>query len=135
MQVPDWMHPLFQQAWKIVINLEKYTFMKPSQSISQSFPAVMMIIFDRILENNPYGCILHIKYLVLKSSLKIYFFIPLWFHYSKDTLNYKNNLWPDLGKPTFWAHLPGGIKTTVSLSRNELYVSNLTARKLDSCFM
>ena len=73
-------------------NLEKYTFMKPSQSISQSFPAVMLIIFDRILENNPYGCILHIKYLVLKSSLKIYFFIPLWFHYSKDTLNYKNNL-------------------------------------------
>ena len=31
-------------------------------------------IFDRILENHPYGRILHNKYLVLKSSLKILFF-------------------------------------------------------------
>ena len=30
-------------------------------------------ICDRILENHPYGHILHIKYLVLKSSLKILF--------------------------------------------------------------
>jgi len=29
----------------------------------------MNIICDRILENHPYGCILHIKYLVLKSTL------------------------------------------------------------------
>jgi len=49
-------------------------------------------ICDRISENHPYGCILYIKYLALKSSLKFNFFIPLWLQNSKDTLNYQNNL-------------------------------------------
>ena len=44
---------------------------------------------DRILENHPYGRILHIKYLALKSSLKILFFVYAWFQYSKNALNYK----------------------------------------------
>ena len=44
---------------------------------------------DRILENHPYWHILHIKYLVLKSSLKILFFLHLCFQYSKNALNYK----------------------------------------------
>ena len=44
-------------------------------------------------------------------------------------------IWPDLGKPTFWAHWPGGIKTTVSLSKKGLHVSNFTARKFNSCLI
>ena len=44
---------------------------------------------DRILENHPYGRILYIKYLALKSSLKILFFVQLWLQYSKNALNYK----------------------------------------------
>ena len=50
---------------------------------------VNLNICDRILENHPYGCILDIKYLVLKSSLKIWFFVHLLFQYSKNALNYK----------------------------------------------
>ena len=42
---------------------------------------------------------------------------------------------PDLGKPTFWAHVPDGIKSTVSPRRKKLYVSNFIARKLNSCFI
>ena len=38
---------------------------------------------DRILENHPYGRILYIKYLTLKSSLKILFSVQLWLQYSK----------------------------------------------------
>ena len=45
-----------------------------------------MIKCDWILENHPYGCILHIKYLALKSSLKILFFVYVWFQYSKNAL-------------------------------------------------
>ena len=44
---------------------------------------------DRILENHSYGHILNTKYLVLKSSLKFFFFVHLWFQYSKNALNYK----------------------------------------------
>jgi len=39
-------------------------------------------ICDRILENHPYGRILHIKYLALKSSLKFYFL----FMYGSNTV-------------------------------------------------
>ena len=46
-------------------------------------------ICDRILENHPYGRILLIKYLVLKSSLKILFFVHLWFQYNRNASNYK----------------------------------------------
>ena len=35
-------------------------------------------ICDRILENHPYGCILHFKYLALKSSLKFQLFTHSW---------------------------------------------------------
>ena len=38
------------------------------------FVNIENIICDRILENHPYGPILHIKFLSLKSSLKICFF-------------------------------------------------------------
>jgi len=41
------------------------------------------------LENHPYGRILHIKYLALKSSFKFLLFVHLWFQYSKNALNYK----------------------------------------------
>jgi len=40
-------------------------------------------------KNHPYGHILYIKYLALKSSLKILFFVYVWFQYSKNALNYK----------------------------------------------
>jgi len=50
---------------------------------------MLISICDRILENHPYGRILHIKYLVLKSSLKIWFFVHLFFQYIKNALNYK----------------------------------------------
>ena len=46
-----------------------------------------------------------------------------------------SQMWPDLGKPTFWAYLPSGIITTVSPSKKELYVSNFTATKLNICFI
>ena len=36
---------------------------------------------------------------------------------------------------SFWAHLPSGIKAAVSPNRKELYTSNFTARKLNSCFI
>ena len=49
----------------------------------------LQTICNRILENHPYGRILHIKYLVLKSSFKIWFFVHLVFQYSKNALNYK----------------------------------------------
>ena len=49
-------------------------------------------ICDRIVENHPYGSILHIKYLALKSSLIILLFVHLRCQYSKSALNYKKNV-------------------------------------------
>ena len=39
-------------------------------------------------------------------------------------------MWPDLGKPTFWAHLPSGIKTTVSPNKKELIPQTLQQESL-----
>ena len=50
------------------------------------------MICDRISENHPYGHILHIKYLALKSSMKTLLFVHLWFQYSKNALNYQKNV-------------------------------------------
>ena len=64
---------------------------------------ILFNICDRILENHSYGRILHMKYLALKSSLK-FFFVNVWFQYSKNTLNYKEkcrnieNLFCDVSK-------------------------------------
>jgi len=52
----------------------------------------MYIIFDQILENHCYGRILHIKYLALKSSLKILLHIHLWFQLVKILWNTRKSV-------------------------------------------
>jgi len=53
---------------------------------------IPQLLCDRISENHPYGCILHIKYLALKSSLKLLLFVHLWLQCSENALNYKKNV-------------------------------------------
>jgi len=62
-------------------------FLQYSHSVSKGLPEG-----KNDMENHPYGRILHIKYLVLKSSLTILLFVHFWFQYSQNALNYKKSI-------------------------------------------